>query len=78
MNRPRYNEEFKIESVKQVLERGHRVAEVANWIDGYDAAIFISVIYKFSLFKAINQYYGEKNTRFESEKTDRCQARRRS
>ncbi|WP_141243493.1 transposase, partial [Vreelandella boliviensis] len=28
MSHPRYTEEFKIEAVKQVVERGHRVAEV--------------------------------------------------
>ncbi|WP_035540951.1 transposase, partial [Halomonas sp. GFAJ-1] len=28
MSYPRYTEEFKIEAVKQVVERGHRVAEV--------------------------------------------------
>ena len=47
MSRPRYTEEFKIEAVKQVVERGHRVAEVAerlgvsghslyHWIKRYD------------------------------------------
>jgi transposase len=30
MSHPRYTEEFKIEAVKQVVERGHRVAEVAE------------------------------------------------
>jgi hypothetical protein len=45
----------------------------------YDAAVLInSVPYKFILFKAIYPYYDEKNTRFEDEKTDRCQAHRRS
>jgi hypothetical protein len=29
----RLPEEFKIEAVKQVTERGHRVAEVAAWLD---------------------------------------------
>tara|TARA_R110002020_G_scaffold114470_2_gene263193 strand:- start:450 stop:626 length:177 start_codon:yes stop_codon:yes gene_type:complete len=49
MSRPRYTEEFKIEAVKQVVERGHRVAEVAerlgvsghslyHWINRYDKA----------------------------------------
>ena len=50
MSRPRYTEEFKIEAVKQVVERGHRVAEVAerlgvsghslyNWIKRYDKPV---------------------------------------
>ncbi len=50
MNRPRYTEEFKIEAVKQVVERGHRVAEVAerlgvsghslyHWIKRYDKPV---------------------------------------
>jgi len=30
MSSKRYPEEFKIEAVKQVTERGHSVAEVAN------------------------------------------------
>ena len=45
-----YTEEFKIEAVKQVVERGHRVAEVAerlgvsghslyNWIKRYDKPV---------------------------------------
>lgn len=29
MSRVRYTEEFKIEAVKQVVNRGHRVADVA-------------------------------------------------
>lgn len=29
MSNPRYTEEFKIEAVKQVADRGHSVAEVA-------------------------------------------------
>lgn len=34
MNKPtRFPEEFKIEAVKQVTERGHRVAEVAARLD---------------------------------------------
>ncbi len=50
MSHPRYTEEFKIEAVKQVVERGHRVAEVAerlgvsghslyNWIKRYDKPV---------------------------------------
>lgn len=50
MSRPRYTEEFKIEAVKQVVERGHRVAEVAerlgvsghslyHWIKRYDKPV---------------------------------------
>ena len=30
MSRVRYTEEFKIEAVRQVTERGHRVADVAE------------------------------------------------
>jgi transposase len=30
MDAKRYTEEFKVEAVKQVTERGHPVAEVAN------------------------------------------------
>ncbi len=30
MSKPNYPQEFKSEAVKQVLERGHRVAEVAQ------------------------------------------------
>jgi len=30
MNRKRYTEEFKVEAVKQVTERGYLVAEVAK------------------------------------------------
>lgn len=30
MSRVRYTEEFKIEAVKQVVDRGHRVADVAT------------------------------------------------
>lgn len=30
MSRPRHTEEFKIEAVKQVVEGGHRVAQVAE------------------------------------------------
>lgn len=30
MSRVRYTEEFKIEAVKQVVDRGHRVSEVAT------------------------------------------------
>jgi transposase len=29
----KFPEEFRIEAVKQVTERGHRVAEVATWLD---------------------------------------------
>ena len=51
MSRPGYTEEFKIEAVKQVVERGHRVvAEVAerlgasghslyHWIKRYDKPV---------------------------------------
>ena len=50
MSHPRYTEEFKVEAVKQVVERGHRVAEVAerlgvsghslyNWIKRYDKPV---------------------------------------
>ena len=30
MGTPRYTEEFKVEAVRQVLDRGHRVSEVAQ------------------------------------------------
>ena len=33
MTRKRYTEEFKIEAVKQVTERGYSVAEVAERLD---------------------------------------------
>ena len=50
MRHPRYTEEFKIKAVKQVVERGHRLAEVAerpgvsghslyNWIKRYDKPV---------------------------------------
>ncbi len=34
MNRKRYTDEFKIEAVKQVTERGHSVADVAQRMSG--------------------------------------------
>lgn len=39
MSRKRYPEEFKIEAVKQVVDRGHSVAEVrAHLLDERDSA----------------------------------------
>ena len=32
MSGKRYTEEFKVEAIKQVTERGHPVAEVASWL----------------------------------------------
>lgn len=33
MSGKRYPEEFKIEAVKQVVDRGHSIADVANRLD---------------------------------------------
>ena len=47
MSKPtRFPEEFKIEAVKQVTERGHRVAEVASRLD----------VSQHSLYAWINRY----------------------
>jgi transposase-like protein len=37
MSGKRYTEEFKVEAVKQITERGHPVAEVASRLGGNDA-----------------------------------------
>ncbi len=40
MSRQRYPEEFKVEAVKQVVDRGHSVADVAGRL-GIDHAQFV-------------------------------------
>ncbi len=41
MSSKRYTEEFKIEAVRQVVERGHSVAEVARDVAGKMGAALI-------------------------------------
>jgi transposase len=41
MNKPkRFPEEFKIKAVKQVTDRGHRLAEVAARLDGSQHSLY--------------------------------------
>jgi transposase len=40
MSSKRYTEEFKVEAVKQVLDRGHSVAEVAERLDVHKHSLY--------------------------------------
>lgn len=42
MSGKRYTDEFKIEAVKQVTERGHSVADVAQRLGSRDPALGVS------------------------------------
>ena len=43
MSNPRYPEEFKIEAVKQVTERGHGVVDVAKRLGMSDKSLYLWV-----------------------------------
>ena len=43
MKRVSYTAEFKAEAVKQVIERGHGVVEVSNWLGVSDKSLYLWV-----------------------------------
>ena len=51
MSSKRYPEEFKLEAVKQISERGHAVADVASRIGVSQLSFLGSVCYIFSITK---------------------------
>jgi len=45
MNKQRYPEEFKIKAVKQITERGHKVADVsAGFLEGGERPVFAALL----------------------------------
>ena len=57
MSNKRYPEEFKIEAVKQVTERGHAVADIANRIG----------VSQHSLYEWVKRYSVPEPERFEAQ-----------
>ena len=56
MSAQRYTEEFKVEAVNQVLDRGHSVAEVANVI-GMAAVLVLSLRFNRSLKRVMRSSF---------------------
>ena len=65
MNSKRYPEQFKVEAVKQVTERGHNVAEVA-------ARLGVTTHSLYSWLKK----YGPRSVEYQSEKDQEAEIRR--
>jgi len=69
MSTKRYTEEFKLEAVKQVTERGHRVAEVASrlGVSPYSLYQWAKVYAKPAAERAETQSLSVENRRLKSE-----------
>ena len=65
MSSKRYPEEFKIEAVKQVVERGHRVAEVASRLGVTTHSLY-----------AWRKKYGPESVQYQAKSGDEAEIRR--